>query len=260
MSNWKDFEDKCADYLNKTYGDYANFIHHGVNNSRITDIEVVAKNGLHFWMEVKESQAQCGQFVLLPCNGKFVFSEQNKSSENKYTDEIMRYMNQNFNYFMEIDTSGKKIDSLPKEIFYGWILDYYRNKCVEFFITKAEDFIIFPINAFPKYFDVSAKYRVKKSGSSNPSLSDYNEIRGLLGEIDAPIIKKENYVNIKTSLISDKTKLIGNKHSFFFRDNHDGTFRVTKTSNTANANVIFSIKLKEIQEPTDLEIFKDALN
>ena len=49
---------------------------------------------------------------------------------------------------------------------------------LEYFIIEKEvgknnmntsNFIIFPIEHFPTYFDVTALYRCKKSGSSNPS-------------------------------------------------------------------------------------------
>ena len=80
------------------------------------------------------SKAQCGQFVLLPdLNDQiFRYSNKNKTLENKFTDQIISYMNNYFHKFYQAGTSGINIE-LPKSVFYNFILDYYQHKGVDFF-------------------------------------------------------------------------------------------------------------------------------
>ena len=66
MERWEEFEIQCTEYLNQKFGAYANFIHQGGANSTVSDILVHTNTGNSFYMDVKHSPAQCGQFVLLP--------------------------------------------------------------------------------------------------------------------------------------------------------------------------------------------------
>ena len=90
MSTWKDFEIQCTEYLNSCYGTYAKFTLQGGANSTVPDIYVKTNTGSSFYIEVKEPNAQSGQFVLLPdeINKKFVFSPRNKTAANEFTDII----------------------------------------------------------------------------------------------------------------------------------------------------------------------------
>lgn len=74
-------------------------------------------------------------------------------------------MNNLFDEYLEAGTKGKEIvfDNC-NNVFSTWIIDYYKNKGVKYFITN--NYIILPIERFSDYFNVSAKYRVKRSGSS----------------------------------------------------------------------------------------------
>ena len=60
---------------------------------------------------------------------------------------------------------------MDKSYFYSWIFEFYKEKGVKYFITEKEvgnnnmssdNFIIFPIEHFNRYFDVTAIYRKKK--------------------------------------------------------------------------------------------------
>lgn len=66
MTVWEEFEIQCTNYLNKRFGDYAEFIHQGGADSTVLDILVNTNSGHSFYIDTKHSPAQCGQFVLLP--------------------------------------------------------------------------------------------------------------------------------------------------------------------------------------------------
>ena len=175
MESWKEFEKSCYSYLVRAYGNVCSFEPHGESDSTNSDIEVSTKRNGTFFIEAKEDVAQCGQFVLFPDeeNGEFIYSPRNKSRLNTYSQNIIDYMNDNFDDFVAAGTRGQDID-VPESIFCGWIKNYYATKNVRFFITKDRDYIIFPIERFDEYFSVSATYRIKKSGSSDPSKANVN--------------------------------------------------------------------------------------
>lgn len=79
---------------------------------------------------------------------------------------IMEYMNEDFDAFREAGTAGKDID-MPNgsDIFADWIIQAYKDKGADFFITN--NYTILPIERFREYFEVTAKYRIKRSGSGN---------------------------------------------------------------------------------------------
>ena len=82
------------------------------------------------------STAQCGQFVLLINlnEKKFQYSSKNKTSENEYSKMIVDFMNNNFETFSNPGTKGVSIQ-MEKSIFYDWVINYYKEKKVKFFIS-----------------------------------------------------------------------------------------------------------------------------
>lgn len=257
--SWRNFEEECTLYLNKKYG--IKFEQQGEFDSTVSDI-LYRGEKKDFYIEAKMPNAQCGQFVLLSDlkNGVFKYSPKNKTSENQYTKMIVDLMNSNFHKFCNSGTAGSYIN-MPKSIFYNWIINYYKEKDVEFFITKNQgEFLIFHIDQFPKYFDVTAKYREKKSGSS--SLNNYNKsdfeyamsIAGIDFSFSGLDIISDNYL--------DRVKVNGKKYDYLLRKN-GSTYKVRKLSNTRNSNVIFSIELMEYdveQQKKDIIKFENAIS
>lgn len=238
--SWKIFEKECVTYLTEKYG-YL-FKLKGTSDSTISDI--FFNNGRkQFYIEAKMPKAQCGQFVLLPNlkNRTFIYSTKNKTKENECTKMIIDFMNKRFDYFNSAGTSGINIE-MSKTIFYRWIISYYKNKGVEFFITKDKNkFIIFPIEQFSKYFNVTAKYREKKSGSS--SLNNSNKADFEYAMDQTGIEYRFNGLDVVSDSDINGLKVNGNKYDYILRKN-DNTYNVRKLSNTRNANIIFSIELK----------------
>ena len=247
MSIWKDFEIQCTEYLNNKFGAYATFIHQGGSNSTVPDILVNTNSGNTFYIDTKHSPAQCGQFVLLPNleTKTLEYSHQNVTQFNPYTEMIITFMNEKFDEFKEAGTSGKDID-MPNSsnIFANGIIQTYKNKGVKFFITN--DYTILPIDRFLDYFDVTAKYRIKRSGSSSVGKSKLESVKNYIISHDyiitnSRIIGDKLFVVSPQQLHEQRFLLRGIEYMFSLRENE---YELRRLSNTYNANVIFSIKYK----------------
>ena len=257
MSVWKDFEESSVIYLNKTFGDYANFILQGGSDSNKEDILVKRENGKDFYIEAKHSPAQCGQFVLLPNIQKqeFEYSSKNFTTINQYSQRIIDYMNSYFEEFKEAGTAGKTIEFENCEnIFVSWILDYYKTKGAKFFITNQN--IIFPIEQFSEYFTVSAKYRIKRSGSSAVGNKYINNVEKYIKD-NFPIKyieKSEDKLFIASNVNLHNKRFIIDGYEFMISA-RDDKYEIRKLSNTFNANVIFSVHLKDNKEGISITEF-----
>ncbi len=247
MKVWEKFEIQCTEYLNDRFGDYAKFFHQGRADSTIPDILVKTNRGNSFYIEAKHSPAQCGQFVLFPNleSRTFEYSKQNTTEINKYAEQIIEYMNQDFNGFKEVGTKGKDIE-FPNcsTVFANWIIQYYSNKGVKFFMTNNN--VLLPIEQFSDYFEVSAKYRIKRSGSGNVGKNKINSVMDYITSQDYIItdsrIKGDKlFVSSSCNLHDNRFILRGIEYMFSFRGTE---YELRKLSNTYNTNVIFSIKQK----------------
>ena len=258
MSKWENFEVECTNFLNEQFGKYAKFYHQGGSNSTIPDIEVLTNKNKKFFIEAKQSPAQCGQFVLLPSikDKKFDYSKLNITKLNSYSQQIIDYMNKNFEEFKEAGTSGKDIIFPNSEnIFINWIINTYKEKNVKFFITN--NYVILPIEKFSEYFKVKAKYRVKRSGSSSVGNSYIEKVKTFITSLDLvidnfKIDKDKLFVFSKTNL--DKNKFVLNGVEYMF-SNRDDAYEIRRLSNTFNANVIFSIELKTNKQGISISDF-----
>lgn len=248
MNKWEKFEQDCVEFLNKTYGMYARFTHKGGADSAVPDILVETRQGFCFYIEAKHSPAQCGQFVLLPdiMTQTFQYSKQNTDSINSLAQMIIEYMNQKFDDYRNAGTAGKEI-VMPgsQEIFAAWIAEHYRKKGVQFFITNG--FKIIPIRQFRECFEISATYRVKRSGSSDVGKKRISVVKDFLFRQDYEIrnVQTEgNKLFITSDLPYHDQRFILNEYEYMFSQRGE-RYEIRKLSNTYNANVIFSVKLNE---------------
>lgn len=247
MATWEDFEIECTDYLNRTFGNYATFKHQGGADSTVADILVQTNSGSSFYIDAKHSPAQCGQFVLLPNldTNSFEYSSLNVNRINSYAERIMKYMNSDFDSFREAGTSGKDIlMSDSTNVFSDWIIESYQEKNVRYFITN--DYTILPIERFQQYFDVAAKYRIKRSGSGNVGSSRLSSVTDYIDEndyiiSDSRIDGNKLFITSPQQLHNERFVLRGIEYMFSLRGDE---YELRKLSNTYNANVIFSIKKK----------------
>ena len=247
MAIWEEFEIQCTNHLNDRFGAYAKFFHQGGADSTVPDIFVKTNSGNSFYIDAKHSPAQCGQFVLLPNleTGTFEYSHLNVNRINRYSELIMDYMNNDFDAFREAGTAGKDID-MPNgsDIFADWIIQAYKDKGAEFFITN--NYTILPIERFREYFDVTAKYRIKRSGSGNVGKSRLKPVMDYISThdyviTDSRVAGDKLFVVSPQQLHDHRFILHGIEYMFSLRGDE---YELRKLSNTYNANVIFSIKHK----------------
>lgn len=245
MSDWIEFEIECTKYLNKKFGAYAHFTHQGGTDSTVSDILAETNHGNSFYIDAKHSPAQCGQFVLLPgiSSHTFKYSNQNSKRINIYAQKIINYMNTQFNRFREAGTAGKDIVMQnDPSVFSDWIIQTYKEKGTEFFITN--NYTILPIKRLSEYFDVTAKYRIKRSGSGSVGKSRLIPVLNYI-ESHNYSITGSRIENSKLFITSDKSlhnlRFVLGKYEYMFSQ-RDTEYEIRKLSNTYNANVIFSIK------------------
>lgn len=247
MTVWEEFELDCTNYLNERFGSYARFIHQGGADSTVPDILVETKSGDSFYIDAKHSPAQCGQFVLLPNikTSTFEYSRQNANQINTYASMIINYMNKSFDEYREAGTTGKDID-MPnsEEIFSKWVIDTYSSKGARYFITN--NYILFPIEHLRKYFEITAKYRIKRSGSGNVGRSHINMVSDYIKNhnycINSIRIEKDKLFVSSTKNLHNQRFVLGAYEYMFSLRNRE--YEIRKLSNTYNANVIFSITKK----------------
>jgi hypothetical protein len=259
MEAWQLNELNCTNYLNSYYGKNGfSFIGTGGSNANDSDIAVYKNGQRLFSIEAKMPGAQCGQFVLLPSGSNFEFSPRNKSIQTQTTQKIIDYMNSYYSMFVNPGTAGVALNC-SKEYFYSWIIEYYKSKGTKFFIVGCVDsFIIFPIDKFPEYFDVSACYREKKSGSNHPSLKNIPEIQMLLasnGIVFNNLGFSDGHCYVSISQERGKFQLKGSEYDYQFNPEGGNNYQIRRLSNTRNSNVIFTIGLLKGQDKTDLDIF-----
>lgn len=247
-SVWKKFEIDCTDYLNGKFGEYATFIHLGEEDSRHADILVKTKKGDSFFIDVKHSPAQGGQFVLLPNieTKTFNYSPRNVNKSNEYTKLIMEYMNSDFDGFRNAGTAGKIIE-IPngEDVFSSWVIENYKSKGVRFFITN--NFTILPVEQFKAFFDITATYRIKRSGSKAVGKTKHGLIKNYLSSTQYSIqtYHTEGDKLFVTSLNNlHNQRFIFGKYEYMFSQ-RGCEYEIRQLSNTYNANVIFPIQNKQ---------------
>lgn len=248
ISNWEIHEKECYQYLRNTFGQDAEFIHHGGSDSTISDIQVRTKNGQSFWIECKSPQAQSGQFVAIPKDGRFYFSERNKSLPNEISEFIINIMNRDFYKYSNAGTAGIGLD-INSDIFAYWIKNMYKNKGVKYFITHSTTgkYVILPLDDISRYYSIGATFRAKKSGSSNVAKSSQEMVAQRIVEslnVSTSQIEYGVKMRVDSPLIADKQKIEINGYVYMFSKTPDGCFIIRRLSNTNNLNVIFSVSLK----------------
>ena len=258
MANWRKLEKKCTKYLQKEFGEFAEFVCEGSSDSTKPDISVKPRKTAPFCIEVKSQTAQCGQFVLFPDMelGEFIYSGKNKTNCNEYAKQIIKFMNIKFEVFKNVDTKGEVIE-FPEydKIFFDWIKAIYQDKNVKFIMTRNN--IILPLEKINNYFFVTAHYRIKKSGSGDVGKRKIDKVKEyILKNYSILSIEEKNsklFVVSKKNI--DKEKFVFDDYNYMFAQ-RGNMYEVRKLSNTNHANVIFSIKLKnDIDEGLTKEEF-----
>lgn len=263
-----EFENACAQYLRKKYAGLGyEFIVNGGMDYTAPDIKVKKGEKTICNIEVKEPNAQCSQFVAFADDETrtFTYSTRNHpATASKASLAILDAMSKNFDKHRNPSTDEL---GLSNQLYYDRIIDYYLNykKC-EFFMTRESvasgEFIIFPTVNFAEYFNVTACYRPKKSGSRNPNKKDLKRMPDMLKKSNLgkyEIIKDGKYINVQFEVDCTECFILEGDCRLQFKKLLPKLYRVTGLSSTNNANVIFSISLKESMKKSDWASFESKL-
>ena len=239
MQKWEQFEIECTNYLQENYKDMI-FEHNGGSDSTTSDIKV----NNEYYIEVKHTPAQCCQFVLFPENNYFYYSQDNKKPLNQYSARIIDFMNQRYEYYSTCNKAKLIIYNDCEIDFFGCVKEFYKYKNVKYFITN--NFLLVPLDDIQEVFNISAVYRVKKSGSKNPNKSMIDTLTQYINQnYDINSIKYDgNHLIINSNNNLNKQFFIFGEYKYMFSEKDDN-YVLRQLSNTCNSNVIFSIKLKK---------------
>lgn len=251
--NWKKFEKNAAKHLNENIKmPDVIFKSVGESDSGASDVEVFVSEVLKFSIECKFVPAQSSQFVVKEVNGKFVYSDDNKSSE-KGSKKIIQHMNDNFDSYAA--QSGSVDLTCGPDLMYARVVEQLKVKSIFFAASESvgrfseiNPLVIDCVENLPKYFDISGVYRHKRSGTSYAKANHLGKFKG--------VIKKGSkfYVHDPKNLLP---KYPPEDTSIFLPDADETGHRVfKKRSNTNNKNVIFTLKLKAGIKHTDLDILR----
>lgn len=246
---WEIFENDCFCYLNDKYlKENIDFIKAGKSNSKCSDIKVLKNNKDIFNMEIKMKASQSSQFALRIEDDKFIYSDLNQNENNKYSKEIIDYINSNYEKYKDIKQNSIKID-LSDNLYKNWINSHYRNSNIEFIITgDKNNKIILPIENIDKYFKIECFLRKKKSGSRKLPKSDIEIIKDYINKnisksFNIFNIDKEFYIEFNSEIKKDIKFEIENNMYMISLCNNSNVAVIRKLGNTNNPTIIFSLKL-----------------
>lgn len=255
IPDWEKFEIESCSYLNQVYGEKTLFFtSKGGKDASASDITVNYGDRVLFSIEAKYSPSQSGQFVLTEENGQYILSNENRLGNNRYTQIIIDFLNENKENYSPIGQKAVRINGIQHALAH-WIIEHYKKKDSYFVITSTvlgSYKAIIPIDEINDYFDISAVVRRKKSGTSD--VAQY-KVDGCLKELESFIEK----FGLEISEVSraKKTSVKFNKvielkkadryfgENFFLSPNSDGvSYRIKTKAKTNNVNVVFSLKYR----------------
>jgi hypothetical protein len=249
LQKWEIFQDEATDFLNNYFN--ADFTMEGGFDANTSHITVRKGIKLITTIEAKFGPTQAGQIVLDTVDGKFTFCDKSKNESNKYTDEIIKYLNSNYSLFAGTNTASIHVD-ISNAILFNWVKTIYSEKNVEWIISSnkfnkltLKDLLFIPINEIENYFDISLVFRRKKTGNTHIPGKDIIDFKMQLDEItkDYKIKKTDNkYLLTTNSRLSDFN--IGTKY-LVSMTNVDCQYYIKKKDMNTNPNVMFQLNLKD---------------
>lgn len=268
MADWKDFERNATKLLNDIFNDFnLSFESGGGTNSKDSDIKIKKDNNFIANIEAKYNEPQCGQITVVPEANKFIYSEKSVNNINQYTNVIIKYLNDNFHRYKNYSTKSINVD-IDESILANWVKTYYSEESEWLIYSKNKDtltesnVLLIPINDLDKYFTVSAKFRIKKSGSNSKIADkDKERVKNIINDYLKDKVFTIEEDSKKLFVITDeeigKTKL--DDGYYISAKNSSGKFGITKRNQTKNPNpnVMFDLTLKENVEFKG-KLFKDT--
>ena len=258
---WKDFEKNVTKYLNTNIDlSGVTFINTGGENSNEPDINVLFNSNKIFSIECKKSKSQSSQFVVINNRNSFIYSEKNRTDPIS-TEAIIDHMNNHHHYYQSNDTSININLKCDKHLMFDRVINHLKVKSKLIISSDYDDdfnaskpLSVFHIDEIKQYFIIDGKYRTKRSGSSPAKKND-------LGFIINETIEKDGrfYLEDPNNL---RDSYLGKDNFLFLSKKTDkrGLREIRKRGKTMNANVIFTLELKQdSKKHSDLEIIRKLI-
>ena len=261
--SWKDFEKNVYEYLVKNIQyPKIRIIHQGSSDSTVSDIHFYCSEKKIFTIECKKNESQASQFVVKNNinNKTFENSEKNKFID-EFSDQIIDHMNDHYDHYSKVNENGNILNELlcSKKLMYSRVISQIKSKAV--FIASSHNLnnfsvksplLIVPVEKIEKYFDINGVYRTKKSGSKSLKETDYSYFEK---KYKTQIIGKKIYLDDPNNQIDANIE----KGFYFSKKNEKGLREIRKKGTTANANVIFSLSLRENFKHTNFKFVKNYI-
>jgi len=255
ITKWQDLESKGAEFLNTLFP-CVKFTESGGSNANESDIIATNQNGnILFKIEAKMTPAQAGQITIID-NGSFSLSKRSHNPDNIYTNQIINYLNENYQNFSPADRTGQTLN-IPENILINWVKYHYLSKGNTWILSIAKNstlskssLTLVPINELERYFTVNSVFRIKQSGSQNISKTRREEAIQAIEEAYP-------FINRDTDIVFDGKKMYltlnighGNQrlnNGYFIGAIKDNRYVITRRNMTENPNpnIMFEITLKQ---------------
>ena len=263
LQKWEIFQDEATDFLNNYFN--ADFRMEG--GFHVTTSHISARKGIQPLtnIEAKFDSNDAGQIILSSEGNRFSFCEKSKNDSNKYSQEIIEYLNSNYSLFKGTNTASIHVD-ISDVILFNWLKTIYSDKNVEWIISSKKfnkltlnNLLFIPIDQIENYFDIRLVFRRKKTGNTQIPGKDIIDFKEQLDEITKDYqIKKTNnkYLLTTKSRLSDFN--IGSKY-LVSMTNVDCQYYIKKKDINTNPNIMFQLSLKDNTE-FQAGLFKENYN
>ena len=264
LQKWEVFQNEATEFLGTYFNIYCAM--EGGFDATTSEITVRDADQVLTTIEAKFCPAQAGQIKLLSDGSKFIFSEKSKNSSNIYTQEIIKYLNDNYESFIGTNSATIPITNISYSTLFNWVKTVYKEKNVEWIIASkefcnliADDTLLAPLDEIEKYFDISIVFRRKKTGNDHipgKDLLDFQEQMDLVNENYR--IKRTNNRYLLTVNQRVTNFNIGTKY-LLSMTNQDCQYFIKKKDMNTNPNIVFQLNLKDNIE-FQAERFKKEYN
>jgi hypothetical protein len=252
METWREFETKCELFLKEILNNSEfEVIKIGGSDANEVDLLIKKQDLIKSKIEIKLSPSQSGQLVVFAEKSDLFSLSTKIRSENIYSIEIINKLNQLYKPSSVGKTPLIKLD-IDKDLLFRWIIEHYKNKGVQFFITSKNKntkfFAIIPITELPIYFNAKLILRNKKSGTRDVPIKDILVVQKLISnhfEKNGIKVDRLNYEYINKKLFLKTTEDIFHTsyiNSYYLSKIDDYKYRIKVLSNTNNINLIFNLE------------------
>lgn len=263
---WKKFELEVLSFLRHKLSNIPVVVEgFGKSNSHLPDIKITRQvDGSElFWLDTKLSPAQGYQFVVQFTGDQFEFSEDNKATANEFSQGIIEHMNNHAHKYSNPGTAGVDLECNDR-LLRNWIISQCEIKNVRYIVTstKLDSFkVLVPVVDMDKYFKITARYRVKRSGSRDLAAthrsSAYDQLckhlQGFGLEVGGSSIDgKRTIAHIGSSSLFGEELYFGDDYYLSAIKGSEGDYYIKKRGRTQNANIIFILEYCGLEQDMGL--------